>query len=179
MMMVFVILVLLIAVFANGQLRRKIFVRYTSKSKQNIEKFVSMKAGSVIFEDKSFNIVPSCTKLYWYNRGLQQLFPTWVILLEYTWESQNPIDPNTGKPVVFSPEVGKAIDQESRFRSYATAQNAAMNKTKMGGFSQFIPWIGLIAVALLGVYIYPKLKDIDIIKKTLSDILIQLGNIPK
>jgi hypothetical protein len=173
----FVFLVFVLAMYTTRKLRKQIRCRYTSRSKQTYEKFISAQASCVIFEGKKFYIIPKCVKHHWFEKGLSQLFPTFMPEMDFIWNSEYPVDPDTGEPVMISPEVEATIDQEAAFREYAGSQRNALlgTKGKLGGFTQWLPWIALAAVVILFIYVYPKMQDIGIIKKTLSDILMKIG----
>lgn len=97
--------------------------------------------------------------------------------MDFLWNSPYPIDPDTGEPVMLSPEVEHAIDQESAMRNYANSQQTAlMGKVgKMGGIERFLPWIAIGAVVLIGLFVYTMNQDIAIIKQAISDILNKVG----
>jgi hypothetical protein len=178
--MVFIILICFLAMFNTRALRKKIRCRYTSRSNQTYEKFVPAKSASVVFEGRKFFIVPSCVKHHWFDKGLSQLFPTFMPEMDFIWNSQYPVDPKTALPVILSPEVANALDQEGSMQDYAGSQKAAIAGGKRaGGLEKYLPWIAIGGVALIGIYVYmsmsPMSKDMDIIKQAISDIYTKLG----
>ena len=182
LLVAFIILLFLYASFSTRKLRHKIRCRYTSRSKQTFNKIVDTKASTVFFDGKKFFIIPKCVKHHWMDESLQWLFPTFMPEMDFVWNSQFPVDPDTGEPVVLSPEVGATIKEEESYRSYAGGQQTEMTKVgggKMSGFSKYLPWISLIAVALVAIYFYSKMNsmnaDMNIVKLNLQKLLNKFG----
>lgn len=162
--MVLVIILLVMASYSNSRLRNKILCEYTNRSDQSLEKFVSLKSSYIIFEGKRFLVIPACHKLFWYTRGIHQFFPTWVIKYSYSWESELPQDPNTGKPVVLSPDNRNAINQEARFGAYARAQQQVSGK-KQSGMTQYLPWIAVALGAVAVFLVYSQGQHIKLLEQ--------------
>jgi hypothetical protein len=183
LLIVFVILVFLYASFSARKLRHKIRCRYTSRSKQTFNKTVDAKSSFVMFESKKFFIVPKCVKHHWMDDSIQWLFPTFMPEMDFVWNSQFPVDPDTGEPIVLTPETAATYKEAESYQAYAGGQQSALstnaNNGKLSGFSKFIPWIALAGVALVAVYFYSQnssLKSqLNVVELNLQKILVKIG----
>ncbi len=107
------------------------------------------------------------------------LFPLWVATLDYTYESEYPLDPNTLKPVVLSPQVRGVMNKEEWAYSYF--KSAAPNKTAkklgfLGNFSAYVPWIAIILVVIVAIYFNSKMSSLG---ATLDAVIGKLNSIAK
>ena len=180
---VIVLLVVLYASFTTRKNRSKIRCRYTSRSKQTFTKTVDAKASSVFLDSKKFYIVPRCVKHHWMDDGIQWLFPTFMPEMDFVWNSEFPVDPNTGNPVVLSPDVAGIYKEEESYRNYAGGQQTEMaNKgggAKLSGISKYLPWIAIAGVVLVAVYFYNQNQStqaaLKIVELNLQKILVKIG----
>jgi len=178
-----VVIFFLYASFSARKNRNKIRCRYTSRSKQTFTKVVDAKASSVFFDGMKFYIVPSCVKHHWMEDGIQWLFPTFMPEMDFVWNSEFPVDPNTGEPVVLSPNVAGIYKEEESYRNYAGGQQTEMTKgggtAKLSGISKYLPWIAIIAVALVAVYFYNQNAStqaaLKVVELNLQKILVKIG----
>lgn len=144
--------------WANLSKRNKIYCSFTRVNKTSIHKFVKMTSRYVVFDRKRYNIIPSCVKFDWWDKGLvHMVFPQWVATLDYTYANQWPIDPATGKPVILSPEVRHVMNKEEWFKSYnkSLSPPSAIRQTAI---QQYLPWVAIGVVALMGVYFYTNMQ---------------------
>lgn len=139
--------------YANSSKRNKIYCSFTRINKTSVHKFVKMSSRYVVFDGKRYDIVPSCVVFDWWDKGLvHMLFPQWVATLDYSYASRWPKDPVTQKAVIISPEVRNAMNKEEWVKSYAKGFTPPSAK-KQGFGQQYMPWIAIILVGLLGVYV--------------------------
>jgi cell division protein FtsL len=180
----YVIIVLFLYNTYNARkLRRKIHCRYTSISKQTYEKDVDAKSSSVYFEGKKFFIIPKCVKHKWYDAGLQWFSPMFMPEIDFIWNSEFPVDPNTGEPVVLTPEVAGIYREAESYQNYAGGQQTEMTKSggsaKLSGLSKYLPWIAIAAVALVAVYFYTQNQStqaaLKVVELNLQKILVKIG----
>ncbi len=165
---------LILGAFGSYKLRKQIRCRYTSKSKQSYEKFVKSDSNTVIFEKKPFYILPSCVTHHWRNYAI--IFSMFMPEVSYTWESQYPIDPNTGKVAIVDPNTKSLMRAQENMANYAgSQQQAVMNKGKMGGMDKWTPFI-LIGVAVaVGFAIY-KIMGMETNDKITQQAIIDIYN---
>ena len=171
--------------FAARKMRYKIRCRYTSKSLQTQSRDVDNKMGFVLFDKKKFYIVPTCVTHNWLDENLHWLFPTFLPEMSFKWNSEFPIDPKTGEPVVLSPETAAIYKEEESYRNYAGGQQNAMSVNggggKLKGLDKFLPWIAIAGVALVAVYFYSQLapikSDMNIVKLNLQTALTELSQL--
>lgn len=139
---------------ANNRLRNKIYCVFRRTNKTKIERFVKMTSRYVIFDNKKYDIIPSCITFIWWDKGLiHQLFPQHVASLDFTHDSRFPLDPNTLKPVIISPEVRNAMNKEEWTKSYAKGFTPPTTK-KQSMLNQYLPWITIGLVVLMGFYFF-------------------------
>jgi hypothetical protein len=182
-----VIILFVYNTFNARKLRHKIRCRYTSITKQTQEQVVDASSNIVVFTDKKitkrFYIITSCVKHRWWEEGLQWFSPMFMPEIDYNWNSPYPIDPNTGQPIVLSPETAGIIKKEENARAYAGGQQMEMTKgggnAKLSGMSKYLPWIAIIAVALVAVYFYNQNAStqaaLKVVELNLQKILVKIG----
>jgi hypothetical protein len=150
--------------YANTSKRNKILVRYRRPNKTLITKFVDMNKKDpkhVIFDKLKFNIVSKCIVFQWYQNGfIHMLFPIFVPTLDFTYKSKYPLDPNTLEPVIMTPELENAIDQEQWAKSYAK-HTTPPNTKKVSGLTQYLPWIAIMLVVLVGFWLYNNMAGLS------------------
>jgi len=179
-----VILIFVYNTFNARKLRHKIRCRYTSISKQTQEMIVDASSNVVFFKDgntaKKFYIISSCVKHRWWEDGIQWFAPMFMPEMDFVWNSQFPVDPNTGVPIVLSPETAGIIKKEENARAYAGGQQTELAKSgtggqKLNGLSKYLPWIALIAVVGVFLYLNGKVgtinKNMTIIELNLQKVL--------
>lgn len=163
MIMILVLMWFAMAVFGSYKLRKQIRCRYTSKSKQSYEKFVKSDTGTVLFEKKPFYIFSSCVTHHWKNYAI--LFWMFMPEISFTWESQYPIDPNTGKIIIVDPQTKSLMRSQENMASYAGSQQAAvLQGRKAGGMlERLMPIIAIIAVvvSIYAAYTVTKIQSND------------------
>jgi len=147
--------------YANSSKRNKIHCTFRRINKTKVAKFVKMSSRYVSFDGKLYDIIPSCITFQWWDKGLvHMLFPQWVATLDFIHNSRFPIDPETGKPAVISPEVRKAMNKEEWVKSYAKGFTPPSNK-KQGMLQQYLPWISIILVVMVGFYLYTNMQALS------------------
>ena len=134
------------------QKRDKIYVRYNRADKTTIDKFVSSHAAKLIFDNQEFDIVRRRITLYWYKRGIHALLPMYVRMLEYSWYSRWPHDPDDYQNVWETPAVRNAINQEGRYKSLARGISSQGGVKKQSGIQQYLPWIAIGLVLVVAFY---------------------------
>lgn len=146
--------------YSNSSKRNKIYCSFTRINKTSIHKFVKMSSRYVVFDSHRYDIVPSCVVFDWWDKGLvNMLFPQWVATLSYVWNNRFPNDPTTNKPVIISPEVRNAMNKEEWVKSYA--KGFTPPSSKKGSFiQQYLPWISIVLILLVGVYVFTNMKSI-------------------
>jgi preprotein translocase subunit SecG len=163
------------AIYATNNIKKKVRCRYVSRSKQSFEKMIPSKSNYVYFESKKFYILPRCVTLNAYDKGIFSLFPTKVWEVSYHWNSPYPDDPNTGEPVMLSPEVEKTLDQEAALGDYAgSQQRALMGKGGKGGMLEKMMPVIVIVMALAVAYLvytnFQSSKNDKVTQQAITDI---------
>lgn len=147
--------------YANVSKRDKILCTFKRINKTEISKFVKMSSRYIVFDKHKYDIVPSCCVQRWYNTGfIHMIFPQWIQKLDFTWESRFPLDPNTLRPIIISPEVRASMNKEEWVKSYAkgfTPQKA----TKQSTFSAYLPWVAICLVVLVGFWLYNNMAGLS------------------
>ncbi len=88
------------------------------------------------------------------------IFPQWVATLDFTYESRFPLDPNTLKPVIISPEVRASMNKEEWVKSYARGFTPPGNK-KQSILQGYLPWISIMLVVLVGFWMYNNMASLS------------------
>ena len=152
--MVMMMVVMVMAWWANFSKRSKIYCSFTREDRTSIHRFVKKISRYVVFDGRRYDILWKCVVFDWWDKGLvHMLFPQWVATLEFTYNSRWPIDKSTGKPAVISPEVRQAMNKEEWVKSYAKGFTPPTAK-KQTMVQQWLPWLSIGLVALLFFYVY-------------------------
>ncbi len=173
--MIMALVVVGMAWYANSSKRDKIFCRFKRVNKTQISKFVKMTSRYVIFDRKKYDIISGCIVFEWWDKGIiGMMFPQWVASLDFTYASRFPHDPNTLKPVIISPEVRAVMDKEEWAKSYFKSSAPKSTSGKQSMIQQYLPWVAIMAVVLVGFYLYTNMQslqhDIAAIQNTLRAI---------
>lgn len=156
------VFIVIMAWYANSSKRDKIYCRFKRVNRTQIAKFVKMQSRYVVFDKKKYDVIPSCIVFEWWDKGLiHMMFPQWVASLDFTWANQFPHDPKTLKPVVISPEVRHAMNKEEWAKSYFKSSQPKAAKQSMGMLQQYLPWIAIMAVVLVGFYLYSNMQSLN------------------
>lgn len=169
-------IIFLYGIYSTNKAAKTIHCRYSSRAKQSIEKDIPLASNYVLFEKKKCYVIPSCVTTQRVKKGIHALFPTTRLELSFVWNSPYPVDPNTGNPVMLSPEVEKALDQETALGDYAgSQQRAVMGKAKIGGLEKWLPWIAIAGIVIIALFLYTMYQDQNTMKQFLSDIYTKIG----
>lgn len=176
----FVLLMAMILVvmawWANTSKRNKIYCSFTRVNKTSINRFVKMTSRYVVFDGKRYDIVPRCVKFNWWDKGLVNwVFPQWVASLDFTYANRWPIDPETGRHAVISPEVRNAMNKEEWVKSYAKGFTPPTSR-KLSFFQQYLPYITIGIVMLMGVYFYMNINNLNM---NMQDVINQFNAIAR
>lgn len=173
MLAVFFMAIVAIGMWQSRRMKTMVLCKYTSRSKQTFDKLVSEKPGYVIFEGKKFKILPSCGQQKYYDKGLSSFFPTKITAYDFRWNSDLPIDPNTGDPVMLTPENMARLNQEQALGAYAGSNETALKggKAKLGGMDKWMPFIMIGLAIAVGYLIYTNYQDAKNAKVTQQAII--------
>ena len=161
MMLILLAGIVVLGMWQSRKMKTKVFCNYTSRSKQTYDKLVNEKDGKVIFEGKAFKLLPAYGKSKYYDKGLSSLFPTKITAYDFRWNSDLPIDPNTGEPAMLTPEVMNKLNQEGAMLSYTGSNQTALatSKSKFGGMDKFMPIIMIALACAVAFLIYTNFQS--------------------
>lgn len=154
--------VVVMAWWENYSKRGKIYCRFRRPDKTLVAKFVKMVSRYVVWDGKKYDVDKGCIVYELWNKGLvHTFFHQNVATLDFTHESRWPIDPETGKPAIISPEVRNAMNKEEWVKSYAKGFVPPSAK-KQTMFQQWLPLITIGLVFIMGVYFYVNMQSLGI-----------------
>lgn len=132
---------------------KKILVTYRRPSRQRLTKLVPLDSKTVIFDGLEFTILPDRAGLQWYKLlwGLLGNIGTWIIAYDFAWYSKYPQDPNNYWATVISPTAQRSMNNEQSFVAYNRSVDKQSGRKK-GGLSEWMPYILIGAVMLIGFY---------------------------
>ena len=147
--------------WANWSKRNKIYCTFIRINKTTVHKFIKMESRYVVNDGRKYDIVTKCIVFDWWDKGLtHMLFPQWVATLVFDYNNRFPHDPETGDPVIITPEVRQAMNKEEWVKSYAKGFTPPSSK-KETALQQYLPWITIGVVALIGFYMYTNFQAYD------------------
>lgn len=155
--------ILVMAWYANTSKRNKILCTFRRVNKTKIVKFVKMSSRYVIFDNGKYDIIPSRITFQWYTGGIiHMLFPQWVATLDYSYSSRFPHDPNNLAITSETPAVRKALNKEEWVESYYKgAKPSSTSSKKIGLLTQYLPWIAIVLVLLVAVFVYNNVANMN------------------
>lgn len=156
----FAIILLVMVWYSTSSLRGKIFVTYTKVDGTEEEFLQRIDSRFLIFDKKKFKIRRKCIRYLFYKRGIHSFFPTRVAHLHYVWNSQDPIDPETGEVYVDSPEARQAMNQEERFLAYNRAQQKTSGKRE-SPLAHYLPYIAIGITVIMGLYLWMQQRGLN------------------
>ena len=153
--------ILFMAWYANSSKRDKILCTFRRINKTKINKFVKMNSRYVIFDNGKYDIISSRITFLWYNGGfIHMIFPQWVATLDFSHTSRFPHDPNNMNKNWETPEVRNAINKSELVTSYFKTSTPNSTK-KQGKLTEYLPWIAIMAVVLVGFYLYNNMQILN------------------
>lgn len=168
------IMVVFYGYYATSKLKNKVLVIYHRPSGQVLEQFAKLDDRTVDIDGKRFTISPDRRSLMWYIRGIHKYFPTWVIVYEFSFYSKYPHNPDDFKDTVVSPSVARTLNNEARMKSLSLGVQNQGGTKKGGFFEKYLPIIIIVLILLIvvvGVFVFSMNSDMNVVKKTLQDIL--------
>lgn len=161
-------------IYSNTKLRDKCLIIYHRPSGQVLEQFAKLTDQTIDIDNKRFTILPDRRSFRWYVNGIHKYFPTWVIVYTFYYYYRFPVDPRNYKNIVVSPSVIKTMNNESRMKAFGTNLQSQAAGKKGGIIDKWLPIILLIlfvAIVIVGFFVFSMNGDMNVIKKTLQDIL--------
>ncbi len=152
--------------YAINNLKNKCLCTYRRRSKQRLEKYIPLRAEGVVFEGKRFEIVPDRAGLQW--KTILGLFGTWVITYDFSWYYRYPHNPNDFANVWDSPELRHNINLEERMRAFAKGYPSMATGKKASVLQQYLPWIAILAVVIIGVMVYNQSQHINLLEQMMK-----------
>ncbi len=151
--------------WSQQKFKDKVLCIFHTQKLTRIEKWVPMDARHVKFGNKKkgdvgmYYVDPACFELYWYDRGVNKLFPCLTPSQDFYWYSPYPVDPRTGKPSWHTPEFRYAAWQEHQYRAFARAseQQGMGASRKQSAIERFMPLI-ILGVALITLLLLWQLR---------------------
>ena len=151
--MMVVVLLAAANIYSQYSWRGKALCLFRRANRTVVEKKIPLKSKYVIFDGGKYRVNPKRIDLMWYTRGIHQLFPMFVPVLEYKWDTDQPLDPTTFTNTWDSPEARKALNQEENIRSLDRAVTQGAGK-KESTFQRFLPWITIAILLVVAMWVY-------------------------
>lgn len=141
--------------FEQIQKKNQVYCSFRRPNRTKIEKWVKLHSKYVIFEGGKYRVNPKKITLLWWNRGILGMFGVgfWVPSLDYRWDTDQPLDPDTFETTWDTPEVRNMLGSEEDYKDFAKGAPPAGAK-KEGVFQRFLPWIMLAILLVLALWIY-------------------------
>lgn len=157
---VFVLFFAFAIIQSQTRFRDKMLCTFRRPNKVKIEKWVPMSyAGKYVTFDRGrygigqYYVNPKMISLQWYDRGINKLFPILVPTLDFRYNNDQPIDPETGLNSWLTPEAQYATYQEHQHIAYAKGTAAQVGKKeKIPAF--YLGAVAIVLVIALGFYVY-------------------------
>ena len=145
---------ILLAIFSCYRAKTKVKCTFTRRDKTVTTKWAKAKNGERIeFDGGWYYIVTRRIKLQALDSAFNLLFPTMIRLLEFTYKSIWPIDPETGEADAETPEARKNLDKREDIEAFNLGSQKAFGKAKGGmlggGWLPIVLVVGIVACVYL------------------------------
>lgn len=150
---VVLLMVLCLVWYSTASKRNKILCHFRRINKTKVERLVPMKSRYVIFDGGRYKIDTGRITLFWYARGVNALFPTWIPSLDFSWYSDVPHNPDDFKDTWDTPEARNAASSEDDWIGFnrAARTQAAGKASKLRAY---LPWLLIAGVAIAVYYLF-------------------------
>jgi len=135
--------------------KNQVYCTFRTPTRTKEEKWVSLKAKYVIFRGGKYRVNPKMISLLWWNRGILGTLKLgyWVPSLDFRWDTDQALDPDTFEPTWDTPETRALLDSEDEFGDFA--KHAQPTGSKKGStFEKLLPWVMLGILVIVAFWIF-------------------------
>lgn len=135
--------------------KNQVYCTFRHPNRTKEEKWVSLKSKYVIFKGGKYRVNPKRISLLWWNRGILGALNLgyWVPSLDFRWDTDQALDPDTFEPTWDTPETRDLLDSEEEFADFA--KHAQPTGIKKGGtFEKLLPWVMLGILVIVAFWIF-------------------------
>ena len=135
--------------------KKQVYCTFRTPSRTKEDKWVSLKSKYVIFRGGKYRVNPKKISLLWWDRGILGALKLgyWVPSLDYRWDTDQPLDPDTFEPTWDTPETRDLLSSEEEFADFA--KHASPTGSKKGGtFERLLPWVMLGILVIVAFWIF-------------------------
>jgi hypothetical protein len=163
LVVVAIILYFILWVYTAQKRSRQVYCIYYKVNNDIEEMFVDVKDRYVFFDRKKFELINSCIRYTNWRRGIFMLVPIKVGTIAFTWQSDLPINPDTGEVYnMISPSVRNSMNQEEWMMADQRGADNYRKAENRGGFLQkYGVVIAIALIALLGIWVWMQTKGLD------------------
>lgn len=169
LIIIFIVVAIGLFVYSLYQIQGKIWCTFRRPDKTKVEKWAPMKSKYVHFDKGRYNINTKRITLLRWKRGIFQFFPIFVPSLDFSWDSPNPLDPETFQNTWDTPEAREASGQEDAFKAFAKGITSQVGKKSLLPEWLF-PAITIGAILIIGFLVYQQSEHLAYLEQ-----LIKLG----
>ncbi len=170
---IFIVVIALLLVgyilYSIYNLQYKTLCYFRRKNKQRVRRFVPLKDNKVVFDNHEYEIDPRCAQLEWVK--ILGLFSVPIVAYDFSWYHRFPHNPDDFENTWDTPDLRKAINLTDRMKAYAKGQSQALGGKKPSTLQQYLPWIAIIGILIIGVMLYNTNQHISLLE--------QMQKIPK
>lgn len=160
MFFAFFVIIMVYSIYSSKKLSRQLFITMRTAVDRKEEFLVNIQSRYFYFRGEKYEIIPSCCKPMTWKRGIHSFIPTTVQTADYTWSDTLPIDPDTGKIFIVSPEARGNMDNEELFTSMNKSTKKVEGK-KESGMGKYLPYVAIVLVLIVGGYLYIQQKSLN------------------
>jgi hypothetical protein len=168
MVLIIVIMVFGLAMLSAYDKKDKIYCTFRRRDKTLVEKWAKSSRGLIDFEGGWYRVIPKRCMLMFWNKGIHGFIPIWVRRLDYRYDSNMPIDPETFNAAYDNPADQKALDRTEDLTSLLRTQERVIGKQKQSGLSGWLPIIVILGFIVVGYMVYMQQQKTDMLGQAIN-----------
>jgi hypothetical protein len=175
LMVVMLIIIVFYASYSAHKLKDQIWCTFRRKDKTRIEKWGKVKFGRIEFDGGWYYLNTKRTTIKMVTSGIHQIIPIWVRCLDFKYDSNQPLDPDTFNADYDNPNDRKALDKSEDLSALMTSQaHSLAGKQKQGLFDKLFPIIVIAGFCILGYFVYSNMQKTDAVGYGMNVVQTQL-----
>ena len=155
--------------YSANSAKKRILCVFHRANKTRVEKQIAMTDKKVIFDGGQDAVNIKRIELVWYDKGIAALFPGFRPSLTFKWDSEQPVDPATYRNTWDTPEARQAASSERSWVGFNRGMDATAGK-KVSGIMQYLPWIAIAGVVIVGFFVYQQNSKMGIIEEQIQNV---------
>ncbi len=172
MMLIILMFIVGYAAYSANKLKSQIWCSFRRADKTKIEKWakaVDIYRREIKFDGGWYNIKIRRVTLMLWTKGIHSLIPIWVRSLDFRYDSNMPIDPDTGDAGYDDPLERRALDKSDDLAALMETQSKSLGSAKKkSALESYMPIIVILGFLISGYMIYNLQGKVDMLGQAIN-----------